>query len=93
MRYEGGVDSSLQLLDAQRSLYSAQQAQLQARLLRLTSLVDLYRALGGGWRVADDVDGVEASTRQDVQAPPQVSSAGQATLGHSIRTLVAVRLA
>jgi multidrug efflux system outer membrane protein len=93
MRYEGGVDSSLQLLDAQRSLYIAQQAQLQARLLRLTSLVDLYRALGGGWRVADDVDGVEASTRQDVQAPPQVSGAGQATLGHSIRTLVAVRLA
>ncbi|MFC4727380.1 AdeC/AdeK/OprM family multidrug efflux complex outer membrane factor [Coralloluteibacterium thermophilus] len=53
LRYENGIDSNLSLLDAQRSLYTAQQALLQTRLLRLTSLVDLYRALGGGWQPGD----------------------------------------
>ena len=48
MRYRGGVDSYLSALDAQRTLYSAQQ-QLQAvRLTRLQNLVTLYKALGGG---------------------------------------------
>jgi multidrug efflux system outer membrane protein len=50
MRYRGGVDSYLSALDAQRTLYGAQQ-QLQAvRLLRLQNLVTLYKALGGGLR-------------------------------------------
>lgn len=48
-RYRKGIDNYLALLDAQRSLFSAEQLLIQARLLRLTSLVDLYRALGGGW--------------------------------------------
>jgi len=47
-RYENGVSSSLDVLDAQRELFTAQQALVQARLLRLTNAVDLYRALGGG---------------------------------------------
>jgi multidrug efflux system outer membrane protein len=50
MRYRGGVDSYLNALDAQRTLYGAQR-QLQAvRLLRLQNLVTLYKALGGGLR-------------------------------------------
>jgi multidrug efflux system outer membrane protein len=50
MRYRGGIDSYLSALDAQRTLYSAQQ-QLQAvRLVRLQNLVTLYKALGGGLR-------------------------------------------
>jgi multidrug efflux system outer membrane protein len=36
------------VLDAQRELFSAQQSLVQARLLRLTNSIDLYRALGGG---------------------------------------------
>lgn len=48
LRYENGVASSLDVLDAQRELFSAQQALIQARLLRLTNAIDLYRALGGG---------------------------------------------
>lgn len=48
LRYRNGVASSLEVLDAQRELFSAQQALVQARLLRLTNAVDLYRALGGG---------------------------------------------
>jgi len=48
-RYRHGVDSFLVALDAQRSLYAAQQALIQARLARLTNLVTLYADLGGGW--------------------------------------------
>lgn len=48
LRYRNGVSSSLEVLDAQRELFSAQQALVQARLLRLTNAIDLYRALGGG---------------------------------------------
>lgn len=47
-RYQGGVASSLEVIDAQRELFSAEQALVQARLLRLTNAVDMYRALGGG---------------------------------------------
>lgn len=49
LRYKNGVDSYLPVLTAQTNLYSAQQSLITARLARLTNLVDLYRALGGGW--------------------------------------------
>ncbi|MDB5775624.1 MAG: multidrug transporter [Herbaspirillum sp.] len=48
MRYKNGIASSLDRLDAQRELFGAQQALIQARQLRLTNTVDLYRSLGGG---------------------------------------------
>ncbi|MEN3293613.1 MAG: outer membrane protein multidrug efflux system [Burkholderiales bacterium] len=48
LRYKSGVASSLAVLDAQRDLFSAQQALVQSRLQRLTNAVDLYRSLGGG---------------------------------------------
>jgi multidrug efflux system outer membrane protein len=47
-RYEKGVDSYLQVLDSQRSLYGAQQNLISARLARLANLVTLYKVLGGG---------------------------------------------
>ncbi len=50
LRYRKGVDSYLVLLTAQRDLYQAQALLIQSRLARLANLVDLYRALGGGWR-------------------------------------------
>jgi multidrug efflux system outer membrane protein len=49
LRYRNGVDSYLSVLTAQTDLYSAQQALISARVARLTNLVDLYQALGGGW--------------------------------------------
>ncbi len=49
LRYRNGVANYLDLLDAQRSLFTAQQAVLQTRLLQLQNQVALYRALGGGW--------------------------------------------
>ncbi|WP_152219549.1 AdeC/AdeK/OprM family multidrug efflux complex outer membrane factor [Pseudomonas sp. SCB32] len=48
-RYRTGVDNYLTLLDAQRSLYAAQQQLISDRLNQLTSEVNLYKALGGGW--------------------------------------------
>ena len=47
-RYEAGVTSNLELLDAERSLFDAERGLVQARQLRLSNAVDLYRALGGG---------------------------------------------
>lgn len=49
LRYKNGVDSYLSVLTAQNALYSAQQSLVTARVDRLTNLVDLYKALGGGW--------------------------------------------
>ena len=49
-RYRAGAETSLTLLDAQRTLYAAQDAAAQLRTLRLQASVSLYKALGGGWQ-------------------------------------------
>lgn len=50
LRYEGGLDSYLQVLDAQRNLFQGQLALAQLKRAELISVVQLYRALGGGWQ-------------------------------------------
>lgn len=47
MRYEKGIDSYLSVLDAQRSLYGAQQSLILLRLSSVNNLVTLYKTLGG----------------------------------------------
>jgi multidrug efflux system outer membrane protein len=47
--YTNGVASSLDRLDAQRSLFTAQQALVQAKLALLQNRISVYRAFGGGW--------------------------------------------
>lgn len=47
-RYQGGIDSYLSVLVAQRALYAAQQQLVAIRLDRLSNLVALYKVLGGG---------------------------------------------
>jgi multidrug efflux system outer membrane protein len=47
-RYGAGIDSSLSVLDAQRTLYTSQKTLIVARLARETNLATLYKALGGG---------------------------------------------
>ncbi len=49
-RYDRGRDSFLILLDAQRTLYGAQQALVAAQLAEQANRVTLYKALGGGWQ-------------------------------------------
>ncbi|HPO15100.1 MAG TPA: efflux transporter outer membrane subunit [Candidatus Hydrogenedentes bacterium] len=48
-RYTRGVDSYLNVLDAQRSLYAAQQGLVSLRLAKRINEVNLYAVLGGGW--------------------------------------------
>jgi multidrug efflux system outer membrane protein len=50
MRYKGGTTTYLEVLDGQRSLFSAELTLAQARGNEYQSLVQLYRALGGGWQ-------------------------------------------
>jgi multidrug efflux system outer membrane protein len=52
MRYSGGTTTFLEVLDGQRSLYSAELTLAQARGNEYQSLVQLYRSLGGGWQQA-----------------------------------------
>lgn len=47
-RYNMGIDSYLSVLDAQRSLYAAQQVLGSLRLAKLANQVTLYAVLGGG---------------------------------------------
>jgi multidrug efflux system outer membrane protein len=48
-RFQRGVDSYLNVLDSQRTLYAAQQTLIGVRLNRASNLVTLYKVLGGGW--------------------------------------------
>ena len=50
VRYRGGVDTQLNALDADRDLFSAELALSQIRLSELLTVVQLYKALGGGWQ-------------------------------------------
>jgi multidrug efflux system outer membrane protein len=49
VRYRGGVDTQLNALDADRDLFQAQLSLAEIRLNELLSVVQLYKALGGGW--------------------------------------------
>lgn len=71
LRYRQGIDSHLSLLDAQRTLYAAQQELINTKRLQLSNLVNFYKAVGGGW--------VEQSTQPispQVAAVTPVSSVG-----------------
>lgn len=51
LRYRGGLDSYLQVLDAQRNLFTGELGLAQLRLAERLSVVQLYRSLGGGWQL------------------------------------------
>ena len=50
VRYRGGVDTQLNALDADRDLFQAELSLSQIRLNEMLSVVQLYKALGGGWQ-------------------------------------------
>ena len=50
VRYGGVVDTLLNALDADRDLFSAELSLVQSRRNELLSIVQLYRALRGGWQ-------------------------------------------
>ncbi len=49
LRYQQGASSYLEVLDAERALFAAQQALIQVQTQYAQNTVGLYRALGGGW--------------------------------------------
>ena len=51
-RYRAGAETLLTVLETQRTLYQAQDQQVQLRLARVQGSVALYKALGGGWQVS-----------------------------------------
>ncbi len=52
LRYKAGYTSYIEVLDTQRNLLEAERARLLALRARQSALVDLYKALGGGWEPA-----------------------------------------
>jgi multidrug efflux system outer membrane protein len=56
LRYDGGVSNYLEVLDAQRSLFNSELALAQINRDQLVALVQLYKALGGGWQDKVPVD-------------------------------------
>ncbi len=54
-RYSKGVDSYLNVLDAQRSLYTAQQHLISLRLIKISNQIKLYAVLGGGGEEVKEV--------------------------------------
>ena len=50
IRYEGGVSSYLEVQDAERQVFSAELDVVQAQRDELVSIIQIYRALGGGWQ-------------------------------------------
>jgi len=66
-RYEGGLTSYLEVLDLQRSWFTARLQASETYQLELTSIVGLYQALGGGWVAEQDSTGITA----DLEPKPE----------------------
>jgi multidrug efflux system outer membrane protein len=56
-RYVGGRSSYYEVLQAQQELYPTQRAQVQAQVGELVAVIQLYKALGGGWQTSPQMAG------------------------------------
>ena len=64
-RYDGGVTSYLEVLESDRSLFRAELVESEVRREQLVSVVELYKALGGGWELpAPEQDEQEVAANQ-----------------------------
>ena len=63
LRYEGGLDSYLQVLDAETRLFDGQLQLADLKRDELIAIVRLYRALGGGWSGPGDERAPDQMTR------------------------------
>jgi len=63
LRYDGGVTSYLEVLDSERSLFESQLLESQVLQQHLVSIVQLYKALGGGWQTSAEADTQSTQTR------------------------------
>ncbi len=75
LRYKGGLANYLDVLVAQRNLFDAELALTSTHRLQLVSVVQLYKALGGGWSPLD------RAQQQPGQAPPIPAESAKAERG------------
>src|SRR6202167_1760755 len=76
-RYEEGYDTYLDVLEAQRSLYAAQDSLAQSDQQIIDDLIAIYKALGGGWQTDPQIGSVfEPTPSEGGQAPPSRPSRG-----------------
>ena len=68
-RYRHGLTDFLRVLTAQRALYLAQYAAVQSERDVALDLVALYKALGGGWEVADPIGTTPTASPPQRHAP------------------------
>lgn len=69
LRYRNGVSSSLDLMDAQRSLFSAELTLSQVKRDRLLSMITLYRSLGGGVLSQEELRDVHSPSAESDDSP------------------------
>ena len=67
LRYRNGIASYLDLLDSQRTLFTAEQGVVQVRQALLQNQVNLYKVLGGGWTDAQDGIAKNSATEAPVK--------------------------
>jgi outer membrane protein, multidrug efflux system len=70
LRYENGYTSYIEVLDADRSLFNSQLTYTQTQGLLLRALVNLYKAMGGGWVIEADKIASSADQKPSPAAPP-----------------------
>jgi outer membrane protein, multidrug efflux system len=70
-RFLGGIDSYLQVLDAERQLFDAELELARIRAVELLNLVQLYKALGGGWTPDQPTAAAPATTVSVVRTTSQ----------------------
>ncbi|MGB2901882.1 MAG: TolC family protein, partial [Candidatus Dechloromonas phosphoritropha] len=54
LRYENGYTSFIEVLDAERSLFNSQLQYTQSQQVQLQAMINVYKAMGGGWVVEAD---------------------------------------
>lgn len=64
LRYDNGVSSQLEVLDAERNLLQAQIDQGDAERLQRFAVADLFKAMGGGWQTESTVAGSKSNDQQ-----------------------------
>jgi multidrug efflux system outer membrane protein len=74
--YRAGLGDFFQVIDAEEKLVAVQEEILLARQNALAEVVQLYRALGGGWQVLECPDGARAPTGEPVYPGPDNTASG-----------------
>jgi multidrug efflux system outer membrane protein len=61
-RYNDGVTSYLEVLSTQESLFTSELARSNTQQRYLSAIVQLYKALGGGWELPAEISGKSANS-------------------------------